>query len=180
MSEIIDKTLDYAYTLIGTPYVLWKYNEDYDFYCDRIPSTKEIKDIGVNCASFINLLIQYAGRKIPENTFENSLRGGTDFWFKYFNSKSMLTKFDYTKKYPLGTLFLRNYRNFVDQGHLAMLSEYYEKDTSKTLYSRIIHAYCHNDTRQVGITTLGQSHFCVSSNTGYYEYVILPSKWLQI
>jgi len=180
IADTIVKTIDYAYTLIGTPYVLWKYNEEYDFYCDIIPSTQEINDNGVNCASFVNLLIQYAGRKIPENTFENSLRGGTDFWFKYFNSKDMLTKFDYTIKYPLGTLFLRNYRNIVDQGHIAMLLEYYEKDSSKILYSKIIHAYCYKDIRQVGITTLGHSHFSISENTGYYEYAILPIKWLKI
>ena len=49
------------------------------FYCDRIPSIQEINDNGVNCASFVNLLIQYARRKIPENTFKNSLRGALIF-----------------------------------------------------------------------------------------------------
>ena len=42
-----------------------------------------------------------------------------------------------------------------------------------TLYGNIIHAYADVG---VGVTNLGQSHFC--DDLGYYEYIVEPKDWL--
>jgi len=107
------------------------------------------------------------------------LEGGTYFWYHYFSKKSFLKKFDYTMDYPIGTLFLRKYRNVEDQGHVAVLYSKYNKDPSKILYGNIIHAYADDDGGQVGITNLGFSHFIDPDlKEGYYEFAVLPQHWL--
>ena len=66
-------------------------------------------------------------------------RGGTGFWFYYFQKNNLIQEFDYNSRYPLGTLLLRNYIDINDQGHCAVLYSYYDKDPSKLLYGNIIH-----------------------------------------
>ena len=181
MSDINSKINDiiiYAESLIGIKYVRWEKGKECNFHCDVIPSLDELKNDGVNCASFINVLILYSGKKIPHH--RNIFRGGTLFWTVFFQDKKVLENFDYTKKYPLGTLFIRNFRDEKDQGHIAMLSDYYTKEPSKILYSNIIHAYYYKNFYGIGKTKLGISHFSNNDDKGYYEYAVLPENWYNI
>lgn len=173
----INEIISFAESMIGIKYVKWVRGKAYNFHCDVIPFIDTLKTDGVCCSSFINILLLYSGKKIPEH--RNIMRGGTLFWAVFFRDNNALEKFDYTKKYPLGTIFLRNFYNEEDQGHMAMLTDYNKKEPDKILYSKIIHAYVHNKYCAVGKTTLGVSHFSGNSDNGYYEYAVLPDKWYQ-
>jgi len=176
--------LKVAKSLIGTKYTWWtgdgKDSDDF-FYVNEIPSIKCIKNKGIACTGLINILRQSVGSKIPESS--TAFRGGTEFWYKYLRSKKVLEKFDYTKQYPLGTLFLRKYKNIKDQGHVAVFYKKYKASPSKTLYGEIIHAYAddsHPTGGQVGTSIFGYSHFYEGGGReGYYEYAILPGNWLK-
>tara|TARA_B100000401_G_scaffold378779_1_gene279861 strand:- start:5208 stop:5768 length:561 start_codon:yes stop_codon:yes gene_type:complete len=174
-NQKIDDVISFAESLIGIKYVKWEQGKDYNFHCDEIPSLEMLKMEGVCCSSFINILMLYSGKIIPEN--RNIMRGGTLYWAVFFRDNNVLEKFDYTKKYPLGTIFLRNFYNETDQGHMAMLTDYNKDEPDKILYSKIIHAYIYNNHCAVGKTSLGVSHFSSDDDTGYYEYAVLPQKW---
>lgn len=171
----IKKLLQFSKTLVGIPYTTWTGNElssDEFFYTNKIPSLEELKENGICCTGLLNILRQYYGSHIPDSN--QKYRGGITFWYNYFYQKNVLLPFNYNENYPLGTLFLRKYRNKKDQGHVSIL---YKKHKN-LLYSQIIHAYAQGD---LNITILGYSHFCNTKNkTGYYEYAILPDKWLLI
>lgn len=181
----VEKILQYARQLDGVKYTWWTGSEKEDiFYCDEIPSMKKLREKGINCAGLINVMRMYSGREIPAQNDELIVRGGTRFWYNYFDKLGKLELFDYEKSYPLGTLLLRDYKNIIDQGHMAVICEHSKEYPKKILYGSIIHAYVgHEDgkTGRVGITNLGSSHFCLTSkeDKGYYEYAILPEDWLK-
>ena len=173
----MDSIMNFAKSLLGVKYVLWKgesfYENIYPFYVKQIPSLEYIKKNGINCAGFINLLRQKSGLTIPGK--EHKYKGGTDSWYKYFEENNKLKTFDYRENYPIGTLFGRKYRGINDQGHLAVLYEI-DKD-GLWLNNKIIHSYYEKKNKgKVGITTLGYSHY--SKENGYYEYAVLPEDWL--
>lgn len=183
MDNQVLELLKFAKKLIGIKYTWWtdnEKNEDDFFYVNSIPTRKTLEQKGINCSSFINVLRQSTGKKIPESN--SPYRGGTYFWYRYLKSKNVLEPFDYTKDYPLGTLFLRKYKNISDQGHVAVYYKKYKKDPTKLLYGEIIHAYAddtHPTGGQVGTTIFGFSHFYEGGGKeGYYEYAILPKNWL--
>lgn len=187
--ETIQSVLDFGNVLSKQhiPYVMWTGNEVVSndiLYCESIPSIQTMKHYGVNCAGFINILRHYAGRIIPESPDSKFIiRGGTLFWYHYFEKKGVLDVFDYTKEYPIGTLFIRNYNNNRDQGHLSVLIEHSEKDPKKTLHGKIVHSYQSHDSAhggEIGITNLGMSHFSMvnEDGSGYYTHVVYPEKWI--
>ena len=208
----ISNILDFAETLLGIKYHLWTPSSKNDiFYCNIIPDKVKIHQQGINCAGFVNILRQYSGLKIPENKWILSgvPTGGTRFWFNYFNSLSKLQYFDYNTMYPIGTLFLRDYKDTIDQGHLAVLYKYNLGAPDKLLFADIIHSYYMGTVENggVGISNLGMSYFHKmdakntvttsiesdlnnsSNNTsgkelqdhlGFYEYAVLPHDWLAI
>ena len=83
----------------------------------------------------------------------------------------------------MGTLFIRNYRNKNDQGHVAVLYSYNKKRNlkDKVLYGNIIHAWSDGEyptgKGEIGITNLGQSYFFIAD--GYYDNIIFPKDWLK-
>lgn len=173
----IEEVLTFAESLIGIKYTLWKggplSKDIYPFYVNEIPDIEYIKQNGLNCAGFINLLRLKSGKDVPGN---GDYKGGTLSWFNYFKEENSLELFDYRKKYPLGTLFLRKYRSIIDQGHLAVL---YELDENNVwLNNTIIHSYYDKDedSGTVGLSILGDSHYSIPE--GYYEYIILPENWI--
>jgi len=182
MSQIKD-ILEYSKSLEGIKYTWWtkgSTNEaPHPFYIEKIPTKAYLKKHGINCAGFINLLRQKAGKKVPGSGIN---RGGTDGWFNYLKKKQVLEKFDDIKNYPLGTLFLRKYRNVEDQGHVAVYLTK-GKNPNRPLYGEIIHSHAAEpDPKDCGvdITAFGWSHFWNrdTSPNGYYEYAVLPKDWL--
>ena len=178
MDKKIKIVLDYGKSLIGIKYNYWKGkttdDEPYPFYLHEIPTTSYIKKYGINCTGLINLMRQKINLSVPGKGVH---KGGTPAWFYYLNNKNRLEKFDDTKDYPIGTLFLRRYKNDHDRGHVAV----YCKENKKPLYGNILHSYYLEkpDDRRLGITTLGFCHFWeIAGNKGYFEYACLPNNWL--
>lgn len=175
----VKDVLAYAETLIGLPYKWWtpdRKDNDIFFYDQTIPREEIIKK-GINCAGFINLLMRFAGVSFRKSV--SKTRGGIVFWYNEFKQRRVLKPFDYNEKYPLGTLFLRKYRNKEDQGHVAVFYKKYEKDENKLLYGKIIHSHAYDgEGTPLGVDILGYSHFYVEGQTGYYEYAIYPQDWL--
>ena len=184
MNEI-EEVIEYAKKMEGIKYTWWfgSDTEEDIFYCNEIPTMEKLNERGINCAGLINIMRIYSGGEIPEQKDAEEVRGGTQFWYNYFNSVEKLEVFDYEKSYPLGTLLLRDYKDINDQGHLAVICEHSKKEPKKILYGSIIHAFAGGDGEngRVGITNLGSSHFSLINNDGegYYEYAILPEDWLK-
>ena len=170
----IKEILSFVSKLIGIKYTLWLSGSTmttlHPFYVDYIPPINYIKKHGINCAGLVNIMRLKNGKNIPGFGI---YRGGTGMWDYYLNSKKLLEKFDIEKQYPVGTLFLRRYRNVEDQGHLAVL---YGNNGENVLDGDIIHSYNDEHGGRVGITKLRDSHYCIAD--GYYEFICLPENWL--
>jgi len=84
----MDNIKKYAKSLVGIKYIWWKSGSTcdpiYPFYVDKKPSRSYIKQNGINCAGFINLLRQKAGFEVPGT---GKYRGGTASWFFYLKRK---------------------------------------------------------------------------------------------
>lgn len=188
--------LKYAKKLIGIKYVWWKGDgtdpkDMFYFEIEENPSIEDLRKRGVNCSGFFTLLYRHACGGVPEYRTKCAL-GGIGYWYYYFRKYKMLEKFDYTKDYPLGTVFFRRYRNVKDQGHVAVFYKKYKKDPKKILYGTIIHATSLSDPDGhidhsvdfpegglVSLRQLGMSQFGDFYPEGYFEYVITPDKWLK-
>ena len=179
MNKKIQKIIEYAETLLGIKYTPWvggsTNKTPHPFYTDKIPSKEYIVENGVNCAGFINLLRLKAGKLVPG---ENNTKGGTVAWYKYLEKINALEKFDYMKDYPLGTLFIRRYRNIQKQGHMAVLYCRIHNENKNEISQKIIHSYGDSSYKgEVGLTPLLFSHFSLIG--GFYEFAVLPHKWLE-
>lgn len=117
--------LNYGKTLIGIPYRAW--NPEVSCCGDHgpfwafaapVPSLEVVQQGQMNCAGFINLLCRKQGSTIPGVAEGSYFAGGTGDWYLYLQDK--LLPVDPKVVYPVGTLFLRRYRNEDDQGHLAV------------------------------------------------------------
>ncbi len=194
----INEVIEYAKSMIGVPY---RWHRDGDvisgsdkFWADngRKITRQEIdlEDKCIVCTGLINLMRRYFGLSIPGldgslNDIEgDKFPGTTGIWFEYLSRKDRLEKLDISKKYPMGTLLLKNFEDIeTDQGHVAVLID---NGTENILDQQIIHAYAdlsYNDSKDVknvgvtGITDFKVSHY-FSTNTGYYTHVCLPENWL--
>lgn len=164
--RIINDTINYGKSLIGVPYKPWGGNdiekgEPMFAVNEPIPSKDEIKSC--NCAGFLNLLHRFRNKKLPYN---NSFIGGTDAYYYYYLSKS--DDFNINTVYPKGTLIIKNFRDYKDQGHVAIIIEDKGKE-SLVLQS-------HFDEYVNGINmyyTLDKSH-----KNYNYEKIVLPDNWL--
>ncbi len=191
MTSPVEKALTYADNLVkhSIRYSWWRPVRcgDSFFFTGGLPALKKVKENGVGCSGLINLMVQAAGFEIPPFPeglrINKSYRGGTVFWERIFEERGVLEPFDYTKHYPIGTLFMRRYRNEYDQGHMAVMA----KEEEKPLYSLIIHSFVTEEgidgadpKGKVGYTSLGHSHFCGhSGKEGYYHFAIPPEGWLR-
>ena len=203
----ITQVLDYATSLIGTPFrwydpELDSFNGTDKFWCENAPapSSKEINknDKSIVCTGFINLLRREAGLNIPGlngnikgkyKEFYKNYPGGTGSWWLYLFQQKKLEKFDMKKRYPKGTLLLARYKDDInDQGHGAVV--YDDSDESKTINDQlIIHSrpdILYTDrNKQKNHGSVKVEKFSVSNDEykykgkkSYYTYVCLPENWL--
>lgn len=186
----IQSLIQYATEIIGTKYVWWIEGETTDeiahpFYVKQLPSKEYLEKNGINCAGVINYLLLKLGKDVKGF---GPYIGGTYQWYSYFNSNNMLHKIDCNKNYPIGSLFIREYIDAEDQGHLAILynyDSYSDKtltDSDKTLTdSDIIHAWTFgeypNNNGGVIVNKFTESHSIIDG--GYYNYVVYPEDWLK-
>jgi len=168
MNTEITSAMEYASSLIDVHYIWWKENEpnlENLFYVNWLPDFETINKRGVNCAGFINLVRQSIGRKIrkPVGEIGRMYPGGTGYWYELLRHDGVLEKYVEGKKYPIGTLFLRTFRDEQDQGHVAI--QYDDQQ-------HIIHAFDESpEFNGVKVTRLGYI-------PDYYEYAIHPENWL--
>ncbi len=198
MQQLIDNSLFYALSLVNIPYRWYKAGEKISgedkFYAknDIAPSSKEIweKDLSIVCTGLINLMRRYNGLNIPgldgilgEEGLEYP--GTTGIWFEYLQSKELLEPINTSKKYPRGTLLLRNFRDIEnDQGHVAVLLT---NLSDSIMDENIIHSYSNYGYEEsimknivdVGITGISSFRYSHSfDESGYYTHICLPENWL--
>ena len=169
--------LDYIQELVGTPYIWWQEGESTldkisPFYAkpdEPIPSTDEIKRLGMNCAGFINLLCRKVGTPIPGVDENDYYAGGTYVWYESLKARGKLHAVDETKIYPVGTLLLAEYINSEWQGHVAVVT------TAGTLKTcKISHSF-----PEIGLVMgepVGVTHELLES--GYYTSTANMEDWL--
>ena len=203
----IDTILNYATSLIGTPF-RW-YDQELDsfngtdkFWCENSPppASNEINenDKSIVCIGFINLLRRKADLNIPGlngnitgkyKEFYKNYPGGTGAWWLYLFQQKRLEKFDIKRRYPKGTLLLARYKDDInDQGHGAVV--YDDSDESKTINDQlIIHSrpdILYTDrNKQKNHGSVKVEKFSISNDEykykgkkSYYTYVCLPENWL--
>lgn len=169
MMNKIENAVDYGISLLGTPYKLWgggACEKKEPMWAKNGPVPKKDEITSCNCAGLINLILRFSGKKIPARSLLEM--GGTPDYEYVYKKKSIPIDINYN--YPVGTLLVRNYRDYQDQGHVAMIIE------NKGKYSKILqsHYYKPNNDNGVNIKyTLEESH-----NGYYYEYAVLPENWL--
>ena len=166
----INDIIDYAKSLIGTPYVWWaegdKIGKDAPFYhgIGKLPTIAYIKKYGTNCGGFINLVARFAGKKS---------HAGTGGWYDFLKKRKVLKKFNPNKEYPVGTLLVRGFTCEADQGQVGIVLD-------KTY---IIHSYVNRSkitkgklSPGVAIQKMSISHHW--KKDGLYKYYCLPEDWL--
>jgi hypothetical protein len=193
----IDDVLDYAKTMIGVPYRWFRQGEDINgtdkFWADNtgIVLRKHIDtfDKCIVCTGLINLIRRYLKLSIPGldgegPKYAKKFPGTTGIWFGYLKRKGRLQKLDITKKYPKGTLLLKNFESIDnDQGHVAVIIDEFG---NTVLEQNILHSfanYLYNesyDMKNVGETNIQNFkdiHFGWKE-LGYFTHVCYPENWL--
>jgi hypothetical protein len=211
----IREIVNYAIGLIGIPY---KWHRDGDpimadnqFWAsnEHAPDPLEIHrsdNKTIVCTGLINLMRRFAGLKIPGlegevGTLGLRFPGTTGIWFEYLKARNRLEEFEPQKRYPQGTLLLRNFANVEDdQGHVAVL---FTDSTNCCMNEYIIHSFANlgyeesigcspREIGGVGLTQLLHSHYWYITSEermemmkrgeyiegGYYTHVCLPENWL--
>jgi hypothetical protein len=173
----MDKLLTFIEQLVDTPYIWWKDGESttekmVPFYCKpstKIPSIPEIRNSGMNCAGFINLLCRISATPIPGIAENNYYAGGTYVWYEYLDSKGFLKPVSIDVTYPVGTLLLSRYNDVENQGHFAVVTT---PGTFQTL--KISHSYPEKGLQMNEPVQL--SHNWIPE--GYYTETCSPENWL--
>jgi hypothetical protein len=183
--------MNFITQLIGTKYLFWhpgnkliKNEGPFWAFNGVVPDNETIKSNSCCCVGVTNLMRRKVGLSVPfVKEGYDEYAGGTAAWFKYLTNANRLEQFDITKKYPIGTMFLRNYHSPSDQGHVSVLTTNNHDDLLDEL---IIHSYSYNkydenvfDKSDPGITltVFRNSHYCLD-DIGYYTHVCLPDNWL--
>lgn len=118
------RTFEFADQLIGIPYEWWNPLESmitdsapFWSYANPVPAMDRIRSC--NCAGLFNLLRRLHGLEIPGLREHREYAGGTYEWSRHLDS--VKEAFDPTQEYAVGTLLLSDFRDIVDQGHLAVI-----------------------------------------------------------
>jgi hypothetical protein len=165
MSDVVEHTLAYAYSLRGMRYAtttcrpppgdgspFWPVD-------GPPPEVSLLQKIGACCcAGFINLVRRNAGLPVPQGTGD-AWPGGTMAWWQAFAD-------DKLRILQTGALLLRKWRSDDDPGHVAIV--YHVIDQS---HVAILH--CHPDAGMVECELVTTE--CVSA---YYDRSVAPHIWL--
>lgn len=188
MDSRIRRALKFAKTFVGRRYKWW--TPQVDMTSDQAPfwASNDLipqKIDAMSCTGLLNLIMRYLKKPVP-GTEKVGYRypGGTWIWFHTLKRQGVLHKFDPSKRYPKGTLLLRDYRSDQDQGHAAII---YKSDKLNVFQSLIIHSYSETGYTSKGgysdpgvtIQPLGYSHFAFDPK-GYYTHVCYPKDWLSV
>ena len=134
-----------------------------------LPKLNELKKEGINCSGLVNLARRKIGLEIAGNIKgrrKYNFIGNTQAWFKYLKDNNRLEKIDINKKYPKGTLLLKNYTPKTN-GHISIV---YDNSMN------IIHTQNHNPDKKTH-KVLIQSF---ESDYKYkkYTHICYPKNWI--
>ncbi len=164
----------YIKSLVGTPYVWWQdgvstLDKPCPFYCSSAPSVTTVKQLGTNCAGFINLLCHYTNSPIAGVDTQNYYAGGTAVWYETLRAQNKLEPLQNNKVYPIGTMLLAPFVDVNDQGHVAIVTSEGTIDTLKISHSFPTDGLVMDEPLNV-------THN-LSAN-GYYTHSAKPKDWL--
>ncbi|HEX8819200.1 MAG TPA: LysM peptidoglycan-binding domain-containing protein [Archangium sp.] len=170
--------MDYAQSIAGAPYAWWTdqsgpLGEGAPAWAANgpAPHPSQVRQNGVFCAGVANLMLRAVGKgdEIPRNWPYN---GGTRAYYnKYADVAEPVNPH---KRYPEGTLFIRNYRanpdgSTADQGHVAIMQA-----NGNVLQSHPGAGGVNGVSNNV---SFADSNF-MGNGTNYYELAVLPENWL--
>lgn len=178
--KVIEKTkaiIEYGKKFIGVKYEWWKEGpvpKGSPMWAeDKGPiKTKEIK--ALNCAGLINVIMRKFNIKIPENKWG---KGGTGSYYTYYKKLGYLKPFNRKQIYPEGTLIGRRFKDEKDQGHVAIIVN---KNNKQYLLESNGYA-----KKTILRDTIDKSDKLTKESKlkrfggGYYQYVVLPDKWIK-
>lgn len=109
--------------------------------------------------------------------------GGTTIWFRYLKNKNWLEPFDITKRYPKGTLLIKNYKDLHHQGHVAVVVS--EDKDIHPWENYLIHSIPELRPKILpkGPVSFGMTKMMIVqsyyfSENQHYSHVCLPENWL--
>ena len=170
----LDTALQYAESLQGVLYGYWTgntvpYDDSTPFYLGTgpLPTRDTLEEQGIVCTGLINLICRHIGGiRIPDLT---GYPGGTGAWS---SAKIPWRPLFLGQQLPPGTLLLRRYRNFEDQGHMAIVA----RDGAHILHSMVDPWDPYTQTvRSPGVTL---TPFASVADLDYYEVACEPAGWL--
>lgn len=129
----IAAVLAYAQTFLGLPYGAWDGEEiprddTSPFYACaqgvRLPEHALVAVQGVSCTGLTNIMRRFCGLGAPGVYDELEMYpGGTGAWYQFLLPALRQFHDAESGDYPVGALLFRPYRNFEDQGHVAVVVE---------------------------------------------------------
>lgn len=161
---------EFIQELVGTQYHWWREGDNISnnppFYAENTNNINIsfVKNNGCNCAGFLNLVCRFNKTKIPGIEEKLLMAGGTYVWFSYLNEYNLLEPFEPSKKYPDGTIVLRDYIDPEDQGHIALII-----NNGQLAHCDIANGIHIDETVLI-------SHNWIEG--GYYTHVCLPTNFL--
>jgi len=179
----LHEILEYGKSLIGVPYEWWIRGvipETAPMFAKDEPPPKRLEITTCNCAGFVNLLLRFAGKKIPNHRYTGM--GGTLAYWMVYKDQDVLEPFNNnaSKDYPDGTLLVRQYRSSTDQGHVAVLVTDTDIGQQMVLHSITLLPYKDNSqedrNKNLGINmkyTLEENH-----GGNYYDAIVRPENWI--
>lgn len=122
--ENLDKGLEYIESLQAIPYGYWNgklipRDDTSSFYVsgEDLPSRALLCEQGISCTGVLNLLCRVLNLEVPDHPH---FPGGTAAWGAAVPWTTPLPPTEYS--FEPGTLLLRFYKSFSDQGHVAVIS----------------------------------------------------------
>lgn len=162
----MENALSFGKSLIGTPYGWWGGGEiehGHPMWAEDKPIPDRSDIISCSCVGLVNLILRYCNKQIPYN---KTSKGGTDAYADYY--KNVYEMVNIEKRYPIGTLLIRGYRDIDDQGHVAIIVE------DKGTQSKLLQSFTFQEDNGVNMKyTFEESH-----DGYYYEYAVLPENWI--
>lgn len=179
-SSTLDHMNRYLIQLVGKPYKFW---EGEDIRQDGAPFWvgHGIVDpqivSSISCTGLLNLVYRYLEKKIPD--IDNNtcfFPGGTRSWFVALYTKYGYQIYQPYNRYPIGTLLIRSYREYKDQGHVAIIFN----ENQDTIHSRPSDMVILRGVVGPGVVVEPPSIMNRFTNKCFYEYFYTFDQWTDL
>lgn len=177
LTSKLDHMNRYLIQLVGKPYKFW---EGEDIRQDGEPfwvghGTVDASQVtSVSCTGLLNLVYRYLEKIIPD--IDNNtcfFPGGTRSWVTALFTKYGYPIYQPTSLYPMGTLLIRSYREYKDQGHVAIIFN----ENQDTVHSRPMDMVIRRGVVAPGVVVEPPSSMDRFTNSCFYEYFYTFDQW---